>query len=180
MAFKTRRPFTKTLRKGLQKIVHEYIQEHHVDSVDLETVAEWAVLTGRYQRQPMTMVKQCKRELARACREEMYTDPQGRDVRKMHAARYEFDGKQMRLWADITTAKPGHMRVSFSQRRQAVLADCRQHKTDVESYNDNNRFKVSLPLFDYNFNTDLEEEQFPKDYPEDKPKSQTPPAERVA
>src|SRR5262245_24237065 len=103
------------------------MEEHHVEAIDLESVAEWAVQTGRYHRPPISMVKQCKRELARACREEYYTDPQGREVRRMHSARFDFEeGKQMRLWADITTAKPGHMRVSFTQRRGAIRADCRQ------------------------------------------------------
>jgi hypothetical protein len=57
------------------------------------------------------------------------------------------------------------MRISFQQRRQGILADCRQHKTDVESYNDNNRFKASL-LFDYDFNADLQELELPTKYPD--------------
>jgi len=56
------------------------------------------------------------------------------------------------------------MRVSFQQRRLAILADCKQHKTDVDSYNHNNEYHVQL-LFDYDFNTDLEEGSLPTQYP---------------
>jgi hypothetical protein len=142
------------------------MKENNVDTVELEQVAEWAVETGRYQRQPLNIVNQCKRELSQALRVEYMKDPQGRDVRRMHPVRIKDEGgEQMVLWADIEYAKPNHMRISFQQRRQGILADCRQHKTDVESYNDNNRFKASL-LFDYDFNADLQELELPTKYPD--------------
>lgn len=85
----------------------------------------------------------------------------------MHPVRIkDSDGEQMVLWADIQFAKPNHMRVSFQQRRQGILSDCKQHKTDVSSYNDNNQFKATL-FFDYDFNTDLEEAEFPTKYPDE-------------
>jgi len=140
------------------------MKEQDVDTVELEQVAEWAVNTGRYQRQPMSIVKQCKRELSQALRVEYYTDPQGREVRRMHPVRIKDpDGEQMVLWADIQFAKPNHMRVSFQQRRQGILADCKQHKVDVDSYNENNRFSASL-FFDYDFNPDLQESELPTKY----------------
>jgi len=158
---KVRRSF----QKKMQELVHEYMRIHDVVEVELEQVARWAVDTGRYQRQPQGIVQQCKRELGQAVRAEYYTDPQGRDVRKMHPVRVKDpDGEQMVIWADIQFAKPNHMRVSFQQRRLGILADCKQHKTDVDSYNDNNEYHVQL-LFDYDFNTDLEEGSLPTDYP---------------
>jgi hypothetical protein len=140
---------------------------HHVTEIDLTDVAECAERSGRYQRQPVSMVKQCKRELSRACRDEYYTDPQGRDVRKMHPVRIRTRPTQLVFWVDITTAQPKHMRRSFSQRRRMILADCRQHKTDVDSYNDKNIYNEGLPLFDYNFSVDLKEESLPTYYDED-------------
>jgi hypothetical protein len=169
MAFGGRKRIGTSYRQRLQNIVHDYMKEHHVESVDLEVVAEWAITAGRYRKQPISLAKQCKRELARACREEYYTDPQGRDVRRMHPARFPFTGGQMVLWADITKARPNHMYVSLQQRRNGILFDCRQHKTDADSYNENNRFNAALPLFDYNFATDLEELTLPTEYPNEKP-----------
>lgn len=159
----------RTLREQLQGMVHEYMQEHNVSEVDLDEVADWAVSTGRYQREPIGIVKQCRAQLSEACRSEHFMDPQGRDVRSMHPVRIVEGSRQMVFWADFRTARPGHMRLSFQQRRQAILADCRAHKVDVDSYNDNNSFDVKLPLFSYNFDRDLREMNLPKDYPEDRP-----------
>jgi hypothetical protein len=152
--------------KRNQQIVHEYREEHdNVDVVNLEQVAEWAVRTGRWHRKQPTPEKLCQRELSQALRAETYIDPQGREVRVMHPARNE----QGVLWADIHTATPEHMRISLQQRRQAILADCRRHKIDFDSYNQNNTIGAQLPLFDYNFNLDLGELEFPTDYPDARP-----------
>lgn len=155
-----------TLRRQLQSIVHDYMEEFGVDEVDLDVVAQWALDTGRYQRKPLDMLKQCKRELSRALRSEHHVDPQGREVRTMHPVRVKDGPEQLVIWADIRNAKPSHMRVSLQQRRQAILRDCYRHSVDTESYNDNNTFKVTLPLFSYDFNTDLDELKLPTDYPE--------------
>src|ERR1039457_2908338 len=159
----------KRIREQLQGIVHDYIEAHEADEVDLGEVAEWAIQTGRYSAEPISIIRQCKEQLSEACRSEVYKDPQGRDVRRMHPVRIVDGPQQMVFWADITTAKPGHMRLSFQQRRTAILADCKAHKTDVEFYNDNNSFKVALPLFSYNFDPDIRELQLPNQYPDEKP-----------
>lgn len=73
--------------------------------------------------------------------------------------------KQMTLWDDITTATPEHMQMSFQQRRSMTLADCHQHKQDVDSYNEN--WNSSEPLrFSYDFTEDLEEMALPTQYPD--------------
>ncbi len=151
--------------KRHQQIVHDYMQEHNVTEVNLEDVAAWAVRTGRYQRRQPSLEKLCQRELSQALRAETYIDPQGREVRVMHPVRYE----QGVLWATIQDAPPNHMRISLQQRRQAILADCRRHKIDWESYNANNKFSAQLPLLDYNFNPDLEELDYPTVYPDARP-----------
>jgi hypothetical protein len=69
-------------------------------------------------------------------REEYATDSKGRRVRLLHPAAVRADGEQMVLWDDIRTAPRAHMQVSFQQRRQGIVGDCRQFKTDVDSFND--------------------------------------------
>lgn len=163
---KVRRP----LREQLQSIIHDYMKEFGSESIDMETVAEWAVETGRYRREPVSIIRRCKQELSRACRAERFVDPQGREVRRMHPARLPFgDDDTIVIWADITKAKPAHMRISFQQRRQSMVGDAKQHHTDVESYNDNNPYGVTLPLFNYNLDTDLAELEMPTEYPDTKP-----------
>lgn len=156
----------------MQELAQEYMQTHGVETIELEEVANWACETGRYQRQPVSMVKQCKRELADALRVQSYIDPQGREVRKMHPVRLRTQDHQMVIWADIETAKPEHMRISFSQSRQGISADCVAHNTIVESYNDNNRYSATLELFDYNFNPDIAEKKLPTEYPDEPPSEQ--------
>ena len=158
-----------SLRKRLQRYTHQYMQEHGVDEVDLDAVADWIINNEMYKRQPPTMHQQCKGELARALRSERFSDEDGNEIRRMHAVRIKKDQEQLVIWADIKTAKPGHMRTSLQQRRQAIKYDCYQHSTDTEWYNGNNQFGATLPLFDYDFNKDLEEMKLPTDYPESAP-----------
>lgn len=157
----------KSLNQQLQDIVDDYTEEFQVEEIDLDAVSEWAVETKRYQRKIISLAKQCKRELARALRSEHFHDPQGREPRKWHPVRISSGPEQMVLWVEFTKAKPNHMRISLQQRRQGILGRVRQHKTDLDSYNDNNSFKVTLPLFDYDFNKDIEEGALPTEYPED-------------
>lgn len=161
----------KTIGMQLQDIVHEYMIEHGLEEVDLDAAARWAVETGKYQRKTISLEQQCRREMARALRSERHIDPQGREVRTMHPVRVPeikgVKGEQFVLWADIRNATPKHMRLSFSQNRRRILADVKRHKNDVDSYNDNNKHNAVLPLFDYNFNLDLEEGDLPTEYNED-------------
>lgn len=89
--------------------------------------------------------------------EEYITDPQGRTVRAKHAARVEdANGKQTTLWADIRTAPRKHMETAFRQRRGQILGECRQLKSDVDSYNQNALTSNPIPM-SFNFTYDLAE-----------------------
>ena len=156
----------KSLTKQLQELAHEYMHDNQLDEIDLDAVAGWLISTEQYQRKPLTLHKQCKRDLARALRNERFTDEQGNEIRRMHPYRIKDGPVQMVFWADIKTAKPSHMRLSLQQRRLAILADCYRHSLDTEWYNEHNTHKQQIPLFDYDFNKDLEEKKLPTDYQE--------------
>jgi hypothetical protein len=79
-----------------------------------------------------TAQKVCAEDFAQAMREEYITDPQGRRVRAKHPVRKG----QITMWDDIRTASRGHMDASFKQRRNQIVGDCRQLKTDADSWND--------------------------------------------
>jgi hypothetical protein len=149
-----------------QAIVHEWMIENG-STVNLDAVAKWAVGTGRWQRPQKTQEQICKDELAKALRSERHVDPQGRHVRTMHSIKIEGEDKPLWEWEDIRTARPERIRTAFSQRRQGILADVLRHKDDVDSYNENNTHNAQLPLFDYNFNLDIEEGNLPTEYNED-------------
>lgn len=143
-------------RRDLQIIANRYLKEASSDGVSAREIAAWAIDRGFWQPHRGDLINQCARELARAMREEYIEDPQGRRVRAKHAARQELEGQQRTLWADIRTADRSHIEVAFKQRRQQILGECRQLKTDVDSFNDNRALKDPIQM-PFDFTVDLEE-----------------------
>ena len=150
-------------------LVELYKREHGVETVRLDEVANWAIANGHYRPEPIDPAKTLRREMAKAMKNEYFFDEQGREVRKYHAVRKTDGEHSYSEWAAMPDADPGHMRMSGQQRRQYLLSGCRQHKLDFDSYNDNNKFGAKIPLWDYNFNPDLEELSLPTHWPMDKP-----------
>jgi hypothetical protein len=55
------------------------------------------------------------------------------------------------------------MRLSLQQRRGYIVGDCKQLKTDLESYNQNNSHGAQIQL-SFDFTEDLEELDMPPEY----------------
>jgi len=70
-----------------------------------------------------------------ALREEMATDDTGRRYRVNLHVRISREGVQYNMWAQMGYAPHEHMEISFAQRREQVIGDCVQLKTDVDVYN---------------------------------------------
>jgi len=153
-------------------LIELYQQEHDVETWDLDEVSAWAIREGHYRPEPIDPAKALKGQMAKALKNEHITDRQGREVRKFHAVRHTDGERQWTLWATITDADPGHMRMSLQQRRQYLLSGCKQHKLDFDSYNDNNKFGAALPPVNYNFDADIEESSLPTTYPADRPEDE--------
>lgn len=147
-----------TYKEQLQKIVAEYRLNAQPWPATSHEMAVWAIETGRWNPQRSAMLRKCAEELSDAMREEYITDPQGRRVRSKHVARYGEGRDQLPLWADIKTASREHMEIAFQQRRQQILGDCRQLKTDVGSYNDNYNSSAPLQMV-FDFTDDLAEDE---------------------
>ncbi len=146
----------KTYGSSLREIVVAYQEAGEPWPATARQIAAWAYNTGRWQPKPGSVIKQCAEDISRALREEYYTDPQGRTVRTKHAALRERDGQQLMLWDDIRTAEPEHMERSVQLRRQQIVGDCCQLKSDRDSYNDNNSYGAQLSL-NLNFEKDVAE-----------------------
>lgn len=140
----------------MQLIVHEYQRAGEHWPATTRMIADWAVRTRRWRPTESSMVDQCADRLGRAMREEYITDAQGRRVRAKHAATVRDGNEQLSLWADIRTATPEHMKVAFQQRRRSIVGDCKQLKTDVDSWNENNVHGVNVQL-SLDFTYDVEE-----------------------
>ncbi len=140
----------------LQRLVNAYIACGQPWPATSREIAAWAIGEKQWWPQPSTLISQCAEQLSRAMREEYISDPQGRVVRAKHAAKVERDGEQLTLWADIRTADRPHMEIAFQQRRQQIVGDCRQLKTDVDSFNDNSNTGPPIQLV-FDFTDDLTE-----------------------
>lgn len=150
------RPRPKT--EYMQKIVAEYRAAGQTWPTSAMRMAEWAIAQKLWEPRPRGLVKQCAHELANALREEYYTDPQGRRVRTKHALRDEDDDddKQRLLWVGIFDASPGQMQAALQLRRHQIVGDCRQLRTDLDSYNDNQNSGEPIQM-EFDFKRDLEE-----------------------
>ncbi|MGH6899405.1 MAG: hypothetical protein ACREJ5_23120 [Geminicoccaceae bacterium] len=145
-----------TFAEQVMRIVRTYRETGGSWPASSMEIAEWAVTHDLYQLTRGMAVCQCAEAVSRAMREEYITDKKGRRVRRYHAARMRRDGRQMSLWADIETAVRSHMETAFAQRRLQIVGDCRQLKTDVDSFNDSHSSEHPIQVV-FDFTTDLEE-----------------------
>ncbi len=123
------------MKEQMQKIFDDYTREVGHEPVSLDVVAEWAVMKGRFQPTPKSVVKMCRESLANSLRQEKRLDDHGLWYRAKHPVRKSVGGVQLTLWADIDTAPRVHMEQSFAQRRRSIVDDCFQAKQDVDHYN---------------------------------------------
>lgn len=145
-----------TYSKRMQDIVGEYRAEGLPWPASTKTMGAWAIRTGRWKLPPSAAINKCAEDLANAMREEYMTDLKGRRVRVKHSAKVWKNGEQTVLWDDIRTAPRRHMQVSFQNRRQEIVSDCRQLKSDCDSYNDAHTGDDPLQIV-FDFTMDLAE-----------------------
>jgi hypothetical protein len=146
-----------TYMKQMQHIVEDYRVSGEPWPTSAKAIADWAIRTGKWELPASAMRRRCAEDIAAAMREEYTTDPKGRRVRLLHPASLKSDtGEQLVLWDDIRTAPRAHMEVSFQQRRQGIVGDCRQFKVDVDSYNDAHADAEPIQIV-FDFTMDLAE-----------------------
>lgn len=130
--------------------------------LDPHAVAEWAYKNGLHKPNLKTVIDAIAADISQVFREEYRTDKLGQRYRAKHAVRSKQGNKTMSLWADIddVRAPRDHFVRSFSQRRQQIVGDCFQLKTDVDVYNakDSSQKPIQIPL---DFTYDVEELQLP-------------------
>ncbi len=151
----------------LQEMVAEYRAAGQPWPSDTKAVAGWAIKNRLWQDRPETAIKRLARKLARAMREERFIDPQGRSVRLKHAypdlRSHEGVPEQHLIWEDMPRMSDGQMLASSQLRRQQVLGDCAQLKTDIDSFNQN--YNDGKPIqMSFDFTEDLIEREQPTKY----------------
>lgn len=130
--------------------------------LDPHAVAEWAFRNGLHKPSLKTVIEVIAADIAQVFREEYRTDTLGQRYRAKHAVRSKKGNKTMSLWADIDDERVprDHFVRSFAQRRNQIVGDCFQLKTDVDVYNGKHPAQqlIQIPL---DFTYDVEELQLP-------------------
>lgn len=146
--------------------IKDYIERFRRDQgrgdglVDPHEVAEWAYRNGCHKPNVKTVIDAIAADIAQVFREEYRTDPRGRRYRAKHAATQKIGNKTLSLWGDIDdpNAPHDHFVRSFAQRRQQIVGDCFQLKTDVDVYNEHREPREPIQIV-LDFTLDVEELQ---------------------
>jgi hypothetical protein len=156
-----------TFNDKMLEIADEWAEQEGATAIDAVAAADYALETKQYQRQPPTQRELCIRDMRRALQQAKFTDAQGNEVRAKHALR-TFVGEQMNLpiivYVDPRTAKPEPMFEAFKQNLDAIKNDVKRHAIEKRSYDLNNIYNATLPLFDYNFNQVAEDAMMTGEY----------------
>lgn len=145
-----------TQSEHLQGIWQQYECEHNHVPASGRAVAEWGVSRGLINLPTIDPLDVLAGQVSRALREEYGTDPKGRRFRQNHAIRVSKDGVQFAMWGRMDFASHSHMEMAFTQRREQIVGDCYQLKTDVDVYNDKNSNQSPIQL-ELDFTEDVAE-----------------------
>lgn len=128
--------------------------------LDPHDVAGWAYRNGLHKPNVSTIISLIAADISQVLREEYRRDAKGRLYRANHAATTKVGGKNLSLWADIDdpTAPHAHFLKSFGQRRQQIVGDCYQLKTDADVYNDHRKPDIPIQII-LDFTLDVKEMQ---------------------
>lgn len=142
----------------LQNAFHRFESEHGHLPRSAREATEWAVKQGILSLPKIDPYDVLAHEMAKALREEYGVDIKGRKYRMNHAIRVTKNGIQHTLWAMMGVAPHEHMEKAFAQRREQVIGDCLQLKTDVDVYNDMNKANPPIQIV-LDFTEDVMERQ---------------------
>lgn len=143
----------------LQTIWHQYETEYEHSPTSARQAIEWAVSSGLLELPYIDPYDVLASQMAQALREEYQTDEKGRRYRVNHAVRVNESGVQLTFWATLGYAPHDHMEKAFAQRREQIIGDCFQLKTDVDVYNDLNQGKRPNIQLVLDFTDDIAERE---------------------
>jgi hypothetical protein len=155
-----------SFHEEMVKIAEEWQEQEGASAIDVEAAVDYALTNKLYRRQPPTQRELCLRDMRRALQQAKFVDAQGNEVRAKHALRIV--GEQMLLplivYVDPRTAKPDMMYKAFEQNLEAIKNDVRRHAIEKRSYDLNNIYNATLPLFDYDFTPVAEDAMMTGEY----------------
>jgi hypothetical protein len=140
----------------MQQIVMDYRTSGEHWPPTKREIAAWAIKTGRWKMPSSAVIDRCANDIGEVMGEIYFTDKKGRRVRLLHPATFKRQGELFTEWDDIRTAPRLHMQIAFQQNRKAIVGECRQLKTDMDSYNDAHQEAAPLQI-SFDFNMDIAE-----------------------
>jgi hypothetical protein len=146
-----------TKNELLQRAWREFEKANAYAPSSARQVVEWAVSVGVLTLPRIDPYDVLAGDMAQALRDEYATDGKGRRYRVNHAVRITKSGVQYTFWATMGFAPHDHMERAFAQRREQIISDCVQLKTDVDAYNDMSKESPIQLVLD--FTEDVEERQ---------------------
>jgi hypothetical protein len=160
----------------LVKIAEDWQEQEGASAIDVEAVADYALKHKLYDRPLQTKRELCIRDLRRALQHATHVDAQGMVVRSKRALRIVGEQLELELiiYVDPRTAKPDQMLDVFQQDLDVIKNHVKRHSIEKHSYDLNNIYNATLPLFDYDFRQVAEEAMLTGEYddtyePEDVP-----------
>ena len=140
-----------------QRAWREYESVNNHLPTSARQAVEWAVANGLLDLPQIDPYDVLAGDMASALREEYATDLTGRRYRVNHAVRITKSGVQYTFWAALGYAPHSHMERAFAQRREQIVGDCDQLKTDVDVYNEMNKGKQAEIQMVLDFTDDVTE-----------------------
>lgn len=143
----------------MQQLFKRYEEEHDHLATSTKEVASWAVKAGLLLLPKVDPLDVLADRMSRALREEYAIDEHGRRYRVNYAVRITKNGAQTTIWGKLGFASREHAEIWFQQRREQIINDCCQLKTDVDVYNDKHSEKEPFQLV-LDFTEDVAEREF--------------------
>jgi hypothetical protein len=148
-----------TKEERLQKIWHKYETERKHKPTSAREAVNWAVSEGLLELPNVDPYDVLAGQMSQALRDEYETHPDGRRYRINHAVRVSKGGVQLTFWGTMGFASHEHMEKAFAQRREQIIGDNLQLKTDVDVYNDLNKGKRPAIQIVMDYTEDVAEKQ---------------------
>jgi len=148
-----------SMTERMQKAWHKYDSRQDHKPSSIRQAAGWAVADGLLEPPEVDPIDILAEKMANAVRAETRTDAQGRRYRVNNAVRVTKSGVQYTFWGVMGFAPHEHMVNSFAWRRNLVIDDCFQLKTDVDVYNDQLENKSQQFQLILNFTDDVAERE---------------------
>jgi hypothetical protein len=148
-----------TKTEQLQQIWHNYDNQKEHRPTSAREAVEWAVHAGLLELPEIDPYDVLAGQMSTALRDEYQTDGKGRRYRVNHAVRVTKGGVQDTFWAAGGFAPHDHVERAFTQRREQIIGDNLQLKTDVDVYNDMNEGKRPMIQLVLDYTDDIAERE---------------------